>query len=385
MTSTKSHWSYSAGEKRRNKVRAFEHASGILMLEFYEHGKRKRLSLGHRDQDKAKQQADEAAAKLGTRQDDLTPEKLTLQTLFDIYLGEVTPSKSVGKAKHDQRAAKTFLECFGHERQVSTLNRRDWDRFIQERRRGAIGPSGCAVGDRQIEYDLKFLISVFNWAVNAGNQDGGSLLERNPFSGFRLPREDSPNRVMLVQEDYEAMLGVADQVDWRFRAALVIAHETGHRISAIRQLRWSDISSENRFVRWRKANDKIRMTHETPLSQAALHALEEARKHNPGIGGAWVFPAPKKANEACSRHLMRSWWGRAERLAGLEHVKGCGWHSLRRKFATELKHIPLADLCEMGGWKDSQTILKCYQRPDVRTQRLALDQRQPVTRAAFGS
>ncbi|MDK1104249.1 MAG: tyrosine-type recombinase/integrase [Actinomycetota bacterium] len=301
-----------------------------------------------------------------------------------IYLGEVTPSKSVGKAKHDHRASKTFLGCFGQDRLVSSLNRRDWDRFIQERRRGAIGPSGRAVGDRQVEYDLKFLLSVFNWALNAGNQEGGSLLDRNPFSGFRLPREDSPNRVMLVQEDYEAMLSVAGQVDWRFSTALVLAHETGHRIGAVRQLRWSDIDAECLLVRWRKANDKIGMAHETPLTEAALHALGRARKHNPGIGEAWVFPAPKNASEACSRHLMTNWWSRAERLAGLEHVKGCGWHSLRRKFATELKHTPLTDLCEMGGWKDPQTVLKCYQRPDAKTQRLALENRKPVTRAAFG-
>ena len=375
MTGTKSHWSYSAGERGRNKVRAFEHASGILMLEFYEQGKRKRLSLGHRDQDKAKQQADEAAAKLGKRQE-LAPRKLTLRTLFDIYLGEVTPSKSVGKAKHDHRAANTFLECFGHDRSVSSLNRRDWDRFIQERRRGAIGTLGRAVGDRAIEYDLRFLMCVFNWATNAGNQEGGSLLDRNPFSGFKLPREKSPNRVMLVQEDYEAMLAVADQIDWRFRAALVLAHETGHRIGAVRQLRWSDIDAENRAVSWRKVNDKIGMGHETPLTQAALHALNRARRHNPGIGEAWVFPAPKKASEACSRYLMTKWWKRAEGLAGLEPKKGRGWHSLRRKFASDLMHKPLKVLSELGGWKNPQTILMCYQHPDEVQLREALDDRR---------
>ena len=41
-----------------------------------------------------------------------------------------------------------------------------------------------------------------------------------------------------------------------------------------------------------------------------------------------------------------------------------GWHSLRRKLATELKHIPLADLCELDGWNTAQTILMCYQQPD---------------------
>lgn len=39
-----------------------------------------------------------------------------------------------------------------------------------------------------------------------------------------------------------------------------------------------------------------------------------------------------------------------------------GWHALRRKFASELKHIPLKDLCELGGWRSAQTILTCYQQ-----------------------
>ncbi len=57
---------------------------------------------------------------------------------------------------------------------------------------------------------------------------------------------------------------------------------------------------------------------------------------------------------------------------------GLGWHSLRRKFATELKHTPLKDLCYLGGWKEPQTILKCYQRPDESTMREALEVRKPL-------
>lgn len=62
-------------------------------------------------------------------------------------------------------------------------------------------------------------------------------------------------------------------------------------------------------------------------------------------------------------------------LAGLSKEPGRGWHSLRRKFATELKHTPLKDLCALGGWKDPNTILKCYQRPDEGTMRQALASR----------
>ena len=50
-------------------------------------------------------------------------------------------------------------------------------------------------------------------------------------------------------------------------------------------------------------------------------------------------------------------------------------------FATELKNMPLKDLSELGGWKNAETILKCYQWPDTETQREALRARQAIHRA----
>lgn len=66
---------------------------------------------------------------------------------------------------------------------------------------------------------------------------------------------------------------------------------------------------------------------------------------------------------------MYKWFLRAEAMAGLEHEPRMVWHSLRRQFATELKDLPLVDLAALGGWKDTQTIRKCYQRPDREAQR----------------
>ena len=68
-----------------------------------------------------------------------------------------------------------------------------------------------------------------------------------------------------------------------------------------------------------------------------------------------------------------------EKLAGLPPEGGRGWHTLRRKFATELKNIPLGDLAYLGGWQSAQTILKCYQQPDDLTLRSALTTRGTLT------
>jgi len=41
-----------------------------------------------------------------------------------------------------------------------------------------------------------------------------------------------------------------------------------------------------------------------------------------------------------------------------------------------MKGMPLVDLCYIGGWKEPQTVLKCYQRPDEATVREALANRR---------
>lgn len=171
------------------------------------------------------------------------------------------------------------------------------------------------------------------------------------------------------------MLEVASEVDWRFEVALVLANETGHRSKAIRRVRWSDVDLSEEVVLWREEEDKASHEHMTPLTGTAVAALRRAQTKRAGIGEAWVLPAPKNASKPVSRHLLRDWWRRAKDLADLEHVDGLGWHGLRRKFAYELREVPLKDLAELGGWKTEQTILECYMESDLDTLRSAQEQR----------
>jgi hypothetical protein len=48
---------------------------------------------------------------------------------------------------------------------------------------------------------------------------------------------------------------------------------------------------------------------------------------------------------------------------------------LRRKFANDLRHVPLKDLACLGGWKDTQTLLKCYLTEDEAAMVQALESR----------
>ena len=375
---------YSAGEWGRNRVRVFpDPKTGMIQVEWRESGRRMRRSLGHRDWARAKRQTDEIAAGLAepvaAGAAEVKPGPLTLAKLFDIYGDEVTPTKSKRSRRHDQAAMRKFVRFFGGHRRAETLSQRDWDRFIRARRAGQAGGSHKPVSDRTIESDLRFLLAVLNWAAKSRDDEGRLLLESNPLRGLKPPKEKNPTRVVLTQAEYEALLQVAEEVGWRFRVAFVLAHETGHRIGAIRQIRWSDVDFDRRTIRWRGENEKTGYEHRTPVTAMALTALEEARRRNPGIGNAPVLPAPKDPSACMSRSLARDWWSKAVKLAGLEPKRGRGWHSLRRKFASDLMDLPLKVRCELGGWKTAETVLQCYQRADQDRLRKALEEYREVS------
>jgi len=388
MAAAKGSWSYTAGEKGRNRVRAFvDNKSGVILLEFYEQPlgaaspKRKRVSTGHRDRNQAKRQADELAAGIAKNEPPPTQE-LTLRSLFDIYLREVTPQKGASKQAHDRRCAEMLLRFFGAGRVPSTLNRRDWDRFVNERRRGTIRPVGAqksrVVGSRVIAYDLKFLLSVLTWATTAGDTQGRALLDRNPLKGLPIPNNGTPARPILSDEQYLALREVAERVSGRFPLAFSLAYETGHRISAIRLLRWSDIDVEKGLVRWRAENDKIGFEHTTAISDEAVAVLRQERRASAIIGDRWLFPSDSDATQPCQRYDLQNDFRRALKLAKIPTDQRLGWHSLRRKFATQMKTLPLTDLSYLGGWKEPLTIVRCYQKPDEETQRAALAARARV-------
>lgn len=378
-------WSYKTGEKGTNRVRAFEQAEGgIIYLGWFDNrpgrdAKRRRISTGHRDREQAKRQAEELAVELGKMPlPSDKPEDVTLRQLFDIYLDEKTPDKGPSKQAHDQRASRLFRSFLGDDTKVMSLSRRDWDKFIRRRSEGTLTSKGTGsrpVGNRQVAYDLKFLRAVLNWA---SKEHGGDLIPRNPTSGFKLPKEASPRRPVLSENRYRAMLRVAEEVDWRFRVALVLANETGHRMKSIRHLRWQDVDLDRGSVKWRREGDKLNREHVTPLSEAAIDLLQRVAVEKPAAGTSWILPSPTDPQSPCSRHLTRDWWNRAEKLADLDHVKGMGWHSLRRKFATERRHGPLKDLCGLGGWKSHHTVLTCYQHPDLEAMRETLEDRRTM-------
>jgi hypothetical protein len=63
---------------------------------------------------------------------------------------------------------------------------------------------------------------------------------------------------------------------------------------------------------------------------------------------------------------MADWLRGAYKKAGFAPRPGGLWHPFRRKWATERKGYPLADIAAAGGWKDERS-LKSYLQADQET------------------
>jgi integrase len=381
-------WRYSSGEWGANRVRAYDRGAKGIYLEWSEPPadpalprRKVRKALGHSDRERAKAQADQCAAILRTRQP-VRPERATLASLFDNYRREVTPQKGRVTRAHDLRAMEMFARAFGASREAHTLSRREWDRYVAERASGRLAPAGIEPGKpvrpRIIEKDLRLLNAVLNWATRAGDGRGGVLLERNPLKGLPVPREASPVRAVLSDQQFTALRAAAARASSRWELFVVLAAKTGHRAASIRQLRWSDVDLERRRIRWRGEADKSRREHTTPLTEEAAELLRREQTRTRVIGDAWVFPAARDASRCLSSNAVANQFKRLAARAGIPRGQRFGWHSFRRRFATSLRDIPLRDVCDLGGWQSPAVVLACYQQSDEASQRDALAHRRAV-------
>jgi hypothetical protein len=65
--------------------------------------------------------------------------------------------------------------------------------------------------------------------------------------------------------------------------------------------------------------------------------------------------------------MLTQWLSIAERKGKVPKLPGGLWHPYRRKWASERMHLPLKAVADAGGWKDTNTLLTCYQQSDDAT------------------
>jgi integrase len=337
-----------------------------------------RRSLGHRDRDRAVQQARELLALRAT--DTRLAEAgspLTLAVLFRRYTteGRYLPDGSLKTdtyLRHVRLAGDYLERFFGAHQLVAALTPDRIRDYVVWRRGG--GATGEEVGTNTIQRDLGMFKAALNWACQ--KHDGGvPLLTRHPMEKFKVPAEKDPKRPILDAATIRGLLDVAPQVHPFLRSIILLAWRTGRRLSSILALRWEDVDFDAGTIVWRAETDKVRQTWVVPAHREVLLALTAFRVEHPGIGSAFVFPHPQRRRHRAgpvTRHLAAWWLKEAFRRGALTKPDGSLWHMFRRVWATERKDLPLKDVAAAGGWRDTSTLLR-YQQPDAATMRSVVE------------
>lgn len=407
-------WTRSLGE-RGLRVRLFQkRPNGGFFRAVWVAGRgRDQASLGTRDRQEAERLGRLLLAELLRGDAPAPPGRLTLGELWRRYEREcVTYLDNKPETRRDDAARVGILLAFFGERcDVRTLTARDQAAYSARRKAGGLvsanGKATRPVRARSAEMDLVLLHAMLSWATTVRTPNGARLLESNPLAGVRREREQNPARPVASWERFErtraamqalqaeaearlaenpdSMLAEPERTRWvKIELALVLAEGTGRRLGSIRQLRWEDVDFERRTIRWRAEFDKKGKEWIVPVPASLVEELRQFRKRLGAITG-WIFPGERKPEQPMDRHLFDRWLHVAEKKAELPKLVGGLWHPYRRKWATERKHHSLKDVAAAGGWKDTDTLLTCYQHPDAETLLAVMSEPRKVRDSALAT
>jgi integrase len=289
---------------------------------------------------------------------------LALSSLADRYEDNAFDGRT---ASYKRDAIASLKRIQGHlgDLAVAELTPNAVQKYMEHRKKEGHAPAGRS--------DLVALSIAINWAI------GEKLLKENPLADkkarAKMKLGTKPARPVADKARYHALKGKAGEVPPEFAVIIALCWETGHRISAVLGLKWSDVSlkmtkdAPNGSITWYAGaqSDNKKHEHLVPMNTEASAALKSWQKSTLSIG--WVFPSPNDPAQPLQRHVAKKWLQRAERLAKLEHLKHGGFHMFRRGWATERKSFPLKDVAAAGGWSDTQSVIECYQHADKDTTR----------------
>jgi integrase len=349
------------------------------------------VSLKHDDRDRAVKWAKEQVAQLERGAFEARSQVPTVSRVLALYLKHQSPLKVKSEQKADERRAKLWTRVLNATKDLSKLSLKEWNAFVEARKTGAINAQGepVALDDREsvraatTAADLIFLISVVNWAVKWRLDDERYLMHENPARGYPVPTEKNPRRPVVSEERFQKVRAVAGQVTMvvgrgenrrvvpcYLPEILDLANGTGRRISAILALRRRDVKlnvGPCGSICWPADTDKMKREWTVPISPAVRAAIDRILTERANEEDDFLFPGIKDASKPVGIELAASWLLEAEGIAKVEKQTGSLFHAYRRKWATDRKGMPTADVAAAGGWSDQNTLLTVYQQPDQDT------------------
>lgn len=216
---------------------------------------------------------------------------------------------------------KPALAFFGPLRVLDT-KRSDWTTYRDEvalkrttKQHGPPAPSTLNV-------ELRRLRAAVNWAIQ------NDILSRNPLQGVK-PLKSSRRDTVVSDENLRAVLTALPT--W-MQSMVLVAMDSGMRVTEIRLLRWDEIDWERSCVHLAANRTKTHKARSPRLSARAVEHLRSLPKTSP-----YVFA--NKVGKPYSYTNVWNFWRTAADAAGLKAAAGDNrvrFHDLRRSAITRM-------------------------------------------------
>jgi integrase len=221
---------------------------------------------------------------------------------------------------------------------------------------------------QQSVYNLfAHLRSVVLWALQKKTASGRTVLQVNPLSGMAKRLKIRPNKTpmqpVIAHATFTALRRGARRLPMYVRVFLIMAEGTGRRAGSIRNLEWPDVSFKTDRILWKGSTDKMGLQMARAVPPNVMRYLRVWKRHCPS--DRFVFPAPTDPTSAVPKATVDKWARQAYTAAGLEKPDGTGWHSLRRKWASERDGYPIPVLMAAGGWASAEALMRYLKTDDA--------------------
>jgi site-specific recombinase XerD len=191
--------------------------------------------------------------------------------------------------------------------------------------------------------------SLFRFAALRHPEHAALIQRVLAIPGKRCDRTDV---CFLTTEETQALLAAPDRSSWtgrRDHALLVLAAQTGLRVSELTSLRRQDLNlGASAYL---TCTGKGRKSRSTPLTRQTVKVITAWLREIPGQPGTVLFPGPKGgqlSRDAVRRLVTRHWQAAARNCPSLQgkHVTA---HTLRHSCAMSLLRAGI-DLATIALW-----------------------------------
>lgn len=259
---------------------------------------------------------------------------LTVKDLWEDY--EPVAKRDNDSYQTDKGRAAHLLRHLGQSVAVD-LNQGDVDRFrdarLAEPSPKTRKPPSPASLDREIELLKRFL----NYAV------ASRRIPQNPIASVPLLRVPNTRQVVVAPQTFDECLSkISERSQW-MKTPLVVAYDSGMRISEVLGLTWAQIDLQAGRLVLDATQTKTEAARIIYLSERVLEGLRALRASPWHPDSPYVFAHPQTGKP---RTVPRKGFARA-------FPEGVHIHDLRRSFVTQARkaHVPESVVMRMSGHK----------------------------------